>query len=506
MALLSIQETVILLVCICIVYNVALVVHRLYFSPLAKFPGPKLAAATLWFEYYYDVVKRGRYTWKIAELHAQYGSIIRISPYELHIDDPGYYDELYVGPSTRRTLKYEWAVRGFGPTNYTFSTISHELHRTRRGAVAPFFSKALVQQLQPSVDIMIQKLVDRLEKLKGTGTVINMIDMYPCLTSDIICQYAFASPYGYLDMPEFAPLWHKAVMDASEAFHFFKQFPWLETFMRQIPQPLVRKMVPNLASLFLLTDMVREKVDQVQADLDENQKPDGQRTIFHDLLTNHSLIPEERTPERLAAEGVGIVSAGSMTVAHTLSVISYHIIANPDILSKLRDELACSLPTNGPPPKWGRLEQLPYLSAVIQEGLRVSCSVSHRLQRISPDIDLVYQQWSIPKGTPVGMTSILMHFNPHLFPSPHTFSPNRWLQPNAAHLRRFIVAFSKGSRQCLGMNLAYCELYLMLAALFAPGRFAFELFDTDGGDAEVAHDFFNASQSVRSKGIRVTVS
>lgn len=56
-------------------------------------------------------------------------------------------------------------------------------------------------------------------------------------------------------MPEFAPLWHKAVMDASEAFHFFKQFPWLETFMRQIPQPLVRKMVPNLASLFLLTDV-----------------------------------------------------------------------------------------------------------------------------------------------------------------------------------------------------------------------------------------------------------
>lgn len=76
MALLSVQEIIILLVCICIVYNIALVVHRLYFSPLAKFPGPKLAAATLWYEYYYDVVKRGRYTWKIAELHAQYGPLL----------------------------------------------------------------------------------------------------------------------------------------------------------------------------------------------------------------------------------------------------------------------------------------------------------------------------------------------------------------------------------------------------------------------------------------------
>ena len=57
-------------------YLVVLVFYRLCFSPLANFPGPKLAAATLWYEYYYDVVKRGRYTWKIAELHAQYGALL----------------------------------------------------------------------------------------------------------------------------------------------------------------------------------------------------------------------------------------------------------------------------------------------------------------------------------------------------------------------------------------------------------------------------------------------
>lgn len=76
MPLLSINEFIVLLACICVVYNVALVVYCLYFSPLAKFPGPKLAAATMWYGYYYDVVKRGRYTWKIAELHAQYGSLL----------------------------------------------------------------------------------------------------------------------------------------------------------------------------------------------------------------------------------------------------------------------------------------------------------------------------------------------------------------------------------------------------------------------------------------------
>lgn len=48
-------------------------VYSVYFGPLAKFPGPKLAAATLWYEFYYDVILKGRYTFKIKELHGKYG-------------------------------------------------------------------------------------------------------------------------------------------------------------------------------------------------------------------------------------------------------------------------------------------------------------------------------------------------------------------------------------------------------------------------------------------------
>jgi hypothetical protein len=54
-------------------YAVAVVVHRLFFSPLSKFPGPKLAAATILYEAYYDVIKQGQYTFKIKELHKEYG-------------------------------------------------------------------------------------------------------------------------------------------------------------------------------------------------------------------------------------------------------------------------------------------------------------------------------------------------------------------------------------------------------------------------------------------------
>jgi hypothetical protein len=59
-----------------LLYSVVVVIYRLYLSPLSKFPGPKLAAATLLYEAYYDVILGGQYTFKIKELHEQYGQFV----------------------------------------------------------------------------------------------------------------------------------------------------------------------------------------------------------------------------------------------------------------------------------------------------------------------------------------------------------------------------------------------------------------------------------------------
>jgi hypothetical protein len=58
-----------------IVYAIYLAIQRLYFSPLAKFPGPRLAALSRWYEFYYEVVLRGQYSFHIKELHKKYGEI-----------------------------------------------------------------------------------------------------------------------------------------------------------------------------------------------------------------------------------------------------------------------------------------------------------------------------------------------------------------------------------------------------------------------------------------------
>ena len=58
------------------IYGLSLVIYRLYFDPLAGFPGPKIAAATAWYEFYHDVIRRGQYIYKIEEMHKKYGTVL----------------------------------------------------------------------------------------------------------------------------------------------------------------------------------------------------------------------------------------------------------------------------------------------------------------------------------------------------------------------------------------------------------------------------------------------
>lgn len=66
-------RTIFTLIAAWIAYFVTVVVYRLYFSPLAKFPGPKIAAATGWYEFFYDYWLSGQYIFEIKRMHEVYG-------------------------------------------------------------------------------------------------------------------------------------------------------------------------------------------------------------------------------------------------------------------------------------------------------------------------------------------------------------------------------------------------------------------------------------------------
>lgn len=94
-------------------------------------------------------------------------------------------------------------------------------------------------------------------------------------------------------------------------------------------------------------------------------------TIFNEIL-NSKLPPEEMTVRRLAEEANIIVGAGSDTVKHTLAVATFYVLDNEQIQQKLRRELREAMPERDSTLPLTELEALPYLNAVIQEGINIS--------------------------------------------------------------------------------------------------------------------------------------
>lgn len=101
------------------------------------------------------------------------------------------------------------------------------------------------------------------------------------------------------------------------------------------------------------------------------------------------------------------------------------------------------------------------------------------------------------------MTAYFQHTDPEVFPDPDRFVPERWLSLAAPQMARNLVPFSRGSRNCIGMNLATAEINFMLAALFRPGAPNFELFETDETDVVAVHDYIVPLARLDSKGVRI---
>ncbi|KAH8643093.1 hypothetical protein IG631_00556 [Alternaria alternata] len=73
------------------------------------------------------------------------------------------------------------------------------------------------------------------------------------------------------------------------------------------------------------------------------------------------------------------------------------------------------------------------------------------------------------------MSAYSMHYNESIWgEDAREFNPSRWLAADAKDLEKYLVTFSKGARQCLGINIAYAEITLTLAMLVARYRFTID--------------------------------
>ncbi|KAF2013468.1 cytochrome P450 [Aaosphaeria arxii CBS 175.79] len=496
-------------------------IYRLYFGPLSHIPGPRLAALSRLYEAYYDVWLNGQYTLKIMDLHKTYGPIVRVAPRELHISDPDFYDTIYASSAApRRTDKDPYYTKFIGLDLCVFSTIHHDLHRQRRSALNPYFSMANVRRLQPVIQERLRVMLRRMGEFKDTDHVLNVSCLFSALGNDVVNIYSFARCDYRLESPNFDPSSRDAALVGLHSIHIMKHVPWVHSVMKALPMSVVQRIQPALASFLAEHETAKAQVQRIKAGKNDEWRSKDHPTIFHAILDS-KLPPQEKTVERLAEDAQVVVMAGTLTTASTLELITFWLLRQPETLRKLKDELRTMVPSVDDIDKTplATIESLPYLTAVIKEGLRLGYGLSTRSQRIDPEKPILFtdrtngKEWVIPPKTSVSMTSVQVHCNEDIFPESRKFVAERWLGEEGKRLDKYLTAFSKGSRNCLGINLAYGELYLTLAylwrnwgsrkATFGDDVGILELFETTVRDVEMEADHFIPTPQKGSKGIRV---
>lgn len=456
--------------------------YRLTLHPLAHFPGPTLAAITRFYGGFFDLRSDTSYVKTLPELHRKYGPVVRIWPNQLNIHDMDAYNQIYK-PGTKFN-KETGFYQSFPPADHSiFQILETKEAMARKNMMNPYFSQDAIRRAEPLIQQFTTKFLTMLERAAVEARPVNMSMGFKCLAADTNMNFSFQKPLGALDAPDFDFPLVKAtdasIKDVQWVLYFPKLFRSLFDAIDLLPQKLVDKYFEPLAQMKLITNSSRGRI----LELKKRSHVDRLPTVF-DTMLNPNLEKGQFTPtlDELTADAVFLLIAGTDTTAHNLIVATYSILTNPSILANLKAELREAMPNRDSLLDWAALEKLPYLRGIIKESLRSSAGAPGNLPRVVPSSGAVFCGQRIPAGTLVSCCSHVHHSDPDIFEDPLVFRPERWLQNDATEMEKNLLSFSRGSRMCPGMNLAYAELYLTLAHLFR--RFDLELHQTTPEDME----------------------
>ncbi|KAL4933002.1 cytochrome P450 [Aspergillus undulatus] len=456
-------------------YGLWLVLHRLWWHPLRKIPGPVLAGLTGWWEFYFDVIEDGTLVKRLPKLHRDYQTpVIRTSPNHVHVNDPDFYHVVY-----RSGTPYGKAPHFYKALIYPEALITpmdSKRDRVYRNTIAPLFSPAAIELCTPRIQDVIMNAASKIADGLRNNEPLDVQRLYRAISADVI----YVTLFGQRD----------------EFVRSYEEDHGLTVAMDKITHGMWLGMLCALLCCILplspLTPLLPSKqqcaswVSSVRSRLANGQMTtsDGITTIFDAMLTpSEERGYKERTSKELIDEAALFILAGSDTSAYSLTTATCYLLTNPDALGKLRVELdeAMEDVRGG---RWDEVRKLGYLMAVVKETLRLATPVPGITPRIVPEPGVKVQDYFLPAGDNRIHHAPLnpRHLRPRPIPHPTKFQPERWLGEKGKVLDRWLVAFSKGSRQCVGSPLAYQELALTIAHIFS--RFEMELYETDKASME----------------------
>ena len=392
----------------------------------------------------------GRWPFVMADAHMEYGAVVRIAPNELSFASPAAYKDIYGHRPKGEPpfLKSSWYDTG-DPVPSIVTTRDPLDHSRQRRTLAHAFSSRSLQDHEEVIHRYTDLFISQLAKHGGQGTQgINMSEAYNWLTFDIIGDLAFGESFDAVATMK-TNYWVSVMVNSAffgTMLGLCKRFPQLHLFLSLILPANARR--DYMAHRQLTHQKLERRVDQGDT---------GRNDFLARILKS-----KDYTMDGLANQAGTLILAGSDTTSSLLAGVTFYLLKHPDVLSRLQEEVrgsfSCLSEITG-----DSTNKLPYLNAVIEEGLRIVPPIPFGLQRISPGATV--DGHFIPKGTIVSVdTWTAMHDSQH-WHEPSSFRPERWIGEGFHDNKTAFQPFSRGPRACLGINLAYLEARIILAKM-----------------------------------------
>ncbi|OOF98988.1 hypothetical protein ASPCADRAFT_127569 [Aspergillus carbonarius ITEM 5010] len=448
-------STLALIVIFCLLYHIFAVVWNVYRHPLHRIPGPKLWVAFPLLRYISNA--RGRLDIDIRAFHNKYGEAVRFSPDEVSFITPQAWKDIY-GHGHRQMPK----VRGSASNPKDIISANDVDHTRYRKAMAHAFSAKGFQAQEPFLLGYVDKLIQRLHDIAESQLPVNMVKWYNLTTFDLIGDLAFGESFGGLDSSEYHH-WVSTIFEFIRALAFIK----LKDYY-----PLVFRVVAPFLPKHL-KEARRRQQDHSRITVQKrlhNQRDRGQADFMESML-RHRGEKDGLTDEELEANASIIIIAGSETTATLLSGLTYLLCRNPEAMEKVTREVRSVMQTETDITIHNATAHLPYMLACIDEAFRMYPPVPSGLQRITPTTPIDISGYLVSPNTKVAVHQSAANLSRLNFYEPNKFIPERWLpeckndpsSPFYRDNRDVVQPFSVGPRNCIGRNLAYAEMRVILA-------------------------------------------